>query len=174
MGLNDARNCLWSQGSEVPEDVLKEHFGDLPSCCPAWQTCLASGGPASSLMEPWGQQDFFFSLPYPSSSLLLGTNAQHIHMRRGSPSTQQPELFPEAPPPGWPAPVPLVSTCFSQSCPGPSSHIKGHTQLRSKERYWGLVLLMSDLEPAVASLTETCFLIFVFTLNSHFPAHYDW
>lgn len=154
----------------------------------SWRNTLVTFHPAVLLDKlawpqvaqppPWwsleGSKISFFHCLIPSSSLLLGTNAWHIHMRRGSPSTQQPELFPEAPPPGWPAPVPLVSTCFSQSCPGPSSRIKGHTQLRSKERYWGLVLLMSDLEPAVASLTETCFLIFVFTLNSHFPAHYDW
>lgn len=100
-------------------------------------------------------------------------------MEKGSCSTQQPELPLKVPSPSWPAPVHLASTCFSQFCLGPTSpqvcgpHQGPHTE-RSKERYWGMVLSMSDLEPAVASLRDSCFLIFVFTLNSHLPAYYDW
>lgn len=93
--------------------------------------------------SPWcrsleGSKVSFFYCLIPSSSLLLGTNAWHTHMGRGSRSPNNQDCSQKCPL-QLASPWASGSHLFLTGPPWACISIKGPTQLRSKERYWGLV-----------------------------------
>lgn len=142
------------------------------------ETCIASGSANLSLMsqtttlmsESWGLQGYLFRCLFPSSSTVPGTNAWH---RWGGGDLQPNNQDSQACPIQLAGPrssgIHRILSVLPWACTTSGMWLlKGHTWLRSKERFWDV-----RFRTRVASLRESCSRTFVFALNSYLPAYSD-
>lgn len=126
--------------------------------------------PTTLMSESWGLQGYLFPCLFPSSSTVPGRNAWH---RWGGgdlqPNNQDSQECPIQLASPHSSGIRRILSALPWACTTSGMWLlKGHTRLRSKERFWDV-----RFRTRVASLRESCSHAFVFALNSYLPVYSD-